>query len=174
MTTPARRANRTTKFAVLEMALLAVFTSTLASAQGWVSTATKAYPVQNLSNVTLIGALAPSTSIHIVVGLQEQNATQVQPTLKRMLTPGDPLYGTSLTLQQFVEQFGPTAAQVQAVENYLSSAGFQNLPVPDNQLLIEADGTAASVQAAFNTSLQEYSINGNTVYLNTAAAQVPS
>jgi pseudomonalisin len=173
-TTPARRANRTTKFAVLEMALLAVFTSTLASAQGWVSTATKAYPVQNVSNVTLIGALAPSTSVHIVVGLQEQNANQVQPTLKRMLTPGDSLYGTSLSVQQFVQQFGPTAAQVQAVESYLTSNGFTNVTVADNQLLVEADGIAANAEAAFNTSLSQYSLNGATVFANSSDAQVPA
>ncbi len=174
MTTPARRTNRTAKFAVLQMALLAVFTSTLASAQGWVSTATKAYPVQTVSNLTLIGALAPSTSIHIVVGLQEQNANQVQPTLKRMLTPGDSLNGTALSVQQFVQQFGPTAAQVQAVESYLTSNGFTNVTVADNQLLVEADGTAANAEAAFNTSLSQYSLNGATVFANSSDAQVPA
>jgi pseudomonalisin len=174
MTTPARRANRTTKFAVLAIALLAVFTSTLASAQGWISTATKAYPVQNVSNLTLIGALAPSTSVHIVVGLREQSANQVQPTLKRMLTPGDSLYGTSLSVQQFVQQFGPTAAQVQAVESYLTSNGFTNVTVADNQLLVEADGTAANAEAAFNTSLSQYSLNGATVFANSSDAQVPA
>lgn len=174
MTTPARRAKRTIKFAVLEMTLLAVFTSTLASAQGWVSTATKAYPVQSVSNLTLIGALAPSTSVHIVVGLQEQNTNQVQPTLKRMLTPGDSLYGTSFSVQQFVQQFGPTAAQVQAVESYLTSNGFTNVTVADNQLLVEADGTAANAEAAFNTSLSQYSLNGATVFANSSDAQVPA
>jgi hypothetical protein len=38
------------------------------------------------------------------------------------------------------------AIQVQAVENYLSSSGFSNVTVADNQLFIEADGTAANVQ----------------------------
>jgi pseudomonalisin len=174
MTTPARRTNRTTKFALLAMALLAVCTSPLASAQGWVSTSTKAYPVQNVSNLTLIGALAPSTSVHIVVGLREQNANQVQPTLKRMLTPGDSLYGTSFSVQQFVQQFGPTAAQVQAVESYLTSNGFTNVTVADNQLLVEADGTGANAEAAFNTSLSQYSLNGVTVFANSSDAQVPS
>ena len=155
-------------------ALLAVFTSLNALAQSWGSTATKAYPVQYLQNATQIGSLPASTPMHIVVGLQEQNADQVQPTLKRMLTPGDPLYGTSLTVQQFVAQFGPTTAQVQAVENYLSSAGFTSVTVADNQLLVEADGTAGGVEAAFNTALEQYSVNGATVYLNTAPAQVPA
>ena len=156
------------------LGLLVVCACPNASGQSWTSTATKAYPVQNLSNATLLGPLDPSTPLHIVVGLQEQNASQVQPTLRRMLTPGDPLYGTSLTVQQFVAQFGPTSAQVQAVQNYLSGKGFANITVADDQLLIEADGTAAGAAAAFNTPLARYSAGGGNVYVNTADAQVPA
>jgi pseudomonalisin len=174
MTAPDCRAGRISTLALLGMALLAVFTPTNAHAQTWVSTATQAYPAQYLQNATTIGSLPASTAMHIVVGLQEQNADQVQSTLRQMLTPGNALYGTSFTVQQFAAQFGATAAQVQAVENYLSSNGFTNLAVSGNQLLIEADGTAANVEAAFNTSLSQYSVNGATVFVNTTGAQVPA
>jgi pseudomonalisin len=155
------------------LALLALFTS-LAAAQNWAATATQAFPVQYLQNATPVGALEPSTAMHIVVGLQEQNAGQVQSTLRQMLTPGSPLYGTTYTVQQFVAQFGPTTAQVQAVESYLTTAGFTNVTVADNQLVIDSDGTAGQVETAFNTTLQQYSVNGATVYVNTAPAQVPA
>ena len=160
--------------AVLLLSLLAFCVCPIALGQGWTSTATKAYPLQNLSNATYIGPAATSTPLHIVVGLKEQNADQVQPTLLRMLTPGNPLYGTSLTLQQFVAQFGATPAQVQVVQSYLAGQGFSNITVADNQLLVEADGTAAGVSSAFNTALANYSIGGRTVYVNTANAQVPA
>jgi subtilase family serine protease len=91
-----------------------------------------------------------------------------------MLTPGDPLYGTSLTVEQFVSQYAPSSSQISAVENYLSSYGFQNLTLSDNSLLIEADATAAQVEAAFNTALATFSLNGATVFANTLDAQVPS
>jgi pseudomonalisin len=159
--------------AVVALTLLIMCGATSAQAQSWVSTATQAYPVQYLTKATYLGSLPASTSMHIVVGLQEQNAKQVQTTLRQMLTPGSPLYGTSLTVQQFVQQFGATTAQVQAVEDYLSSYGFKNITVADNQLLIEANGTAADAEAAFNTSLARYSVNGTTLYVNTVAAQVP-
>src|SRR5260370_23855503 len=158
----------------LVLALLIVCICPDASGQNWTSTATKAYPVQNLTNATLIGPLAASTPLHVVVGLQEQNADQIQPTLRRMLTPGDPLYGASLTVPQFIAQFGPMPTQVQAVQNYLSGNGFANITVADNQLLIEADGTTGDVTAAFHTSLANYSIGGANVYVNTADAQVPA
>src|ERR1700739_2747960 len=152
----------------LFLLLLAAGMCPNASGQGWTSTATKAYPVQNLPSATFLGPVAATTPLHIVVGLKEQNADQVQPTLQRMLTPGDPLYGTSLTFEQFVAQFGPTPAQVQAVQSYLVGHGFSNITVADNQLLIEADGTAAQVTSAFNTTLVNYSIGGNKVYVNSS------
>src|ERR1700722_19068956 len=156
------------------MAMLAAITSPGAQGQNWVSTATKAYPAQYVSNLTLTGPLPASTTMHIAVGLQEQNASQVQPTLKRMITPGDSLFGTSLTVDQFAAQFGATSTQVQAVTTYLTNSGFTNVTVAPNNLIIEADGTAAEVEAAFNTSLSQYSLKGATVFANTTAAQVPS
>lgn len=155
-------------------ALLVISAAPKAGAQEWATTATQAFPVQYLANANLVGPLAGSTRIHVVLGLQEQNAKQVQPTLQAMLTPGNSLYGTSLTLQQFVSQFGPTAAQVEAVENYLTSMGFTQITVADNQLLIDAYAPAATVQSAFRTSLAEYSVNGVSVFVNTAPAQVPA
>jgi len=142
---------------------------TTAQAQ-WVSTGTKAL---TLTNATLIGAVPPSTPMHINVGLKIRNASEIQTTLKRMVTVGDSLYGTSLTTEQFIAQYAPTAAQVQAVENYLSSYGFKNLSIEGNQLLIQADGTAADVEAAFNTALAKFSQNGATIIANTLDAQVP-
>lgn len=156
------------------MAMLAAIISPGAQGQSWVSTATKAYPAQYVSNLTLTGPLAASTTMHIAVGLQEQNESQVQPTLKRMITPGDSLFGTSLTVDQFAAQFGATSTQVQAVTTYLTNSGFANVTVAPNNLIIEADGTAGEVEAAFNTSLSQYSLNGVMVFANTTAAQVPS
>ena len=151
--------------AVLTASLLAA--AVLAPAQNWTSTATKAFPIQYLQNATLAGPLAPATSVHVVLGLQAQNASQMQPTMQA-------LNGASLTLQQFVTQFGATPAQVKAVENYLTSKGFTNITVADNRLLMDAYATAAVVEAAFHTPLAQYSINGASVFVNTAAAQVPA
>ncbi len=75
--------------ALFVLALFTFCTCPNSHAQSWTSTATKAYPVQYLPGATLIGPLDPSTPLHIVVGLQVQNANLIQPTLQRMLTLGD-------------------------------------------------------------------------------------
>ena len=145
----------------------------LVHGQSWVSTGTKALSL-SLKNASQLDPLPAATPLHIVVGLKMQNADQVQPTLKRMLTPGDPLYGTSMTPDQFVAQFGPSTSQVQAVQTYLSSFGFSNIQVEPNQLMVQADGTAQQAEAAFNTSLVMFSQNGATFFANIQDAQVPS
>ena len=158
---------------VLLCSTLAFLLTPFVHAQSWVSTGTKALG-PSLKNAVQLEPLPAATPLHIVVGLKMQNAGQVQPTLKRMLTAGDPLYGTSLTLDQFVAQFSPTASQVQAVQNYLAGFGFSNIQVEPNQLMVQADGTAQQVEAAFNTSLGMFSQNGATFYANLQDAQVPS
>lgn len=140
-------------------------------AQSWTSTATKGL---TLTNASLLGPLSSGTPLHVVVGLKLQNPAQVQPTLKAMSTPGNALYGTSLTTEQFMTKFAPSSSQIEAVQSYLSSYGFKNVVVDSNDLLIEADGTAAEAEAAFNTGLASYSQNGKTVFANTSDAQVPT
>jgi pseudomonalisin len=168
--------NRSSKHveALVGLALLVFCLSPNANAENWASTATQAFPVQYLKNATLVGPIEPSTSMHVVLGLQARNASQIQPTLRAMLTPGNALYGTSLSPQQFVSQFGATSAQVQAVQTYLEGMGFTDITVADNQLLIDGYATASDVESAFHTSLASYAVNGARVFLNTAPAQVPA
>jgi subtilase family serine protease len=141
------------------------------TAQTWVPTATQAVV---LSNATDLGPLPAVTPLHITVALQLPNADAVKQFVKSQNTPGDPLYGTELSPDQFVASYGPTAGQVQAVSSYLASLGFTNIAVEPNNLLITADGTTAAVDAAFNTQIDQFNLNGKEIYGNVRAAQVPS
>jgi pseudomonalisin len=137
----------------------------------WVPTATQGITV---SNATDLGALASQTPLHITLALQLRNTGALKQFVQSINTPGDPLYGSELSPDQFVATYGPTADQVQAATTYLAGAGFSNIQVEPNNLLVQADGTAATASAAFNTSLQEFSLNGELVFANTKAAQVPA
>jgi pseudomonalisin len=158
---------------MLSAGVLSLLLLPAVDAQTWVSTGTKAFG-PSLKNASQLGPLPAATPLHLAIGLKMQNAGQVQPLLKRMITPGDPLYGSSLTTDQFVAQFAPPAAQVQAVQNYLTSFGFSNIQVQSNQLIIQADATAQQAEAAFNTSLSTFSQNGKIYFANILDAQVPS
>ena len=138
---------------VLSAGMLLPFLMTAAQAQTWSSTATKALP---LVNATALGPMDPNASVHLAVALQLQNMSQLKTLIQREATPGDPLYETTLTPAQFTSTYGPTSAQVQAVKNYLTSQGFQNLQVEDNTLFVSGDATVQQAQSAFNTALSQW------------------
>jgi subtilase family serine protease len=69
----------------------------------------------------------------------------------------------------------PTQAQAQAVAHYLKSAGFTNVQISANRMLVNATGTAAAVQTAFKTPLVSvHTQNGRSAFANSAAIRIPA
>ena len=80
-----------------------------------------------------------------------------------------------LSREQFMADHAPTSDQVAAVVDFLNSAGFKNVAVSDNHLLVSADGTADIAQSAFQTSLARVqAADGRDAIANTEAVHVPA
>src|SRR5215471_16234913 len=153
------------------LSVLLYMASGAAADAAWVNTSTQAIP---LVQATSLGALSPSTTLTIAVALQMQNAAALRNLVQQQNTVGSPYYNTTITPADFNATYAPSAASASAVQNYLAQSGFANISVETNRLFVTATGTAAQVQAAFNTSLGLFSQNGQTVFVNTKPAQVPS
>jgi len=127
---------------------------------GWAATATRG---ATLPGGTDRGALAPATSMTVRVGLDLHNTGQLASAIaaRQKISPA-----------QFAAQYGPTASEVQSVVAYLQGQGFSN--VQAGTQLVSADGTAAQVTKAFNTSLEAFQLGGAAVYVNTQPALVPA
>jgi pseudomonalisin len=130
---------------------------------GWAATATRG---ATIPGGTDRGALAPATPLTIRVGLNLHNVDQLASVIA---APGK---RTPMSAAQFAAQYGPTKSEVQSVVSYLQAQGFNNVQA-DTQL-VSADGTAAQVAKAFNTSLEAFSLGGAAVYVNTQPALVPA
>ena len=146
-------------------------TITYAQTTTWAPTATQAIPLASASS---LGSLPDNTPIHVGVVLQLNNRQNLIQLVQSQNDPTSPLYGSELDETTFLNTYGPTPAQVNAVVGYLTSQSFTNIAVESNNLIVQADGTAASVSAAFNTRLEQFQQNGATVFANTAPAQVPT
>lgn len=156
----------------LALGAAALAVSPLTQAAGsWVATATKSIPLPT-SIVAL--PINPARQIHVVVGLQPRNKTQLDTLVAAVSTPGNAQYGQTITPAQFLADYAPTSANVQAVVGYLNSQGFTNIETSANNLAVSAYGSAAAVEGAFNTKLVSITSNGRNVFANTAPAQVPS
>jgi subtilase family serine protease len=127
---------------------------------GWAATATRGATIASAADR---GALAPSTPMTVRVGLNLHNEAE----LKSLIAAR-----RKITAAQFASQYGPTASEVQSVVTYLRGQGFTN--VQTSAQLVSADGTAAQVSKAFNTSLEAFDLAGTAVYVNTQPAFVPS
>jgi subtilase family serine protease len=117
---------------------------------------------------TVIGPLAYSQPMHVVVSLKLQNQAQLQSYLK---TPGH----KPLTPAQFTALYSPTAAQAQAVADYMTKAGFTNVSIAPNRMLVEGYGHADTAQAAFNTTfVQVHTKDGRHAFANDNDVRIPA
>ena len=121
-----------------------------------------------------VAPLEQSKPLHIAVSLKLRNAAQLQQFLHELATPGSAHYGKYLTPEQFKAAYAPTEQQVQAVVAHLRAAGFNNVTVSPNNLLVEADGNAGHVQAAFRTTMKTFQFRGRQRVANDGEVQVPS
>lgn len=144
-----------------------------ASSAAWAATATHAH--QPASAVTAADMAAATTPVHISVALKLQNRSTLDAFIKESHDPSSPMYGATLTAKDIAANFLPTAAQAQAVVDHLSQAGFTNIQVSSNRLLVTADGDPGTAQAAFRTRLVKATdAHGRAAYANVDPAEVPA
>ena len=120
------------------------------------------------------GMLANTTPMHVTIGLNLRNRAQldsfIQSNASVLKVSHEPMSSA-----QFMADHAPTDAQVKAVTDFLEGAGFANIEVAPNHLLIEADGRADIAQAAFQTSFARVrTADGREAYANTEAATIPA
>ncbi|MBB6248121.1 protease pro-enzyme activation domain-containing protein [Rhodanobacter sp. A1T4] len=121
------------------------------------------------------GPLAVSQPMHIVVSLKLRNKDQLDSFVAKAEQPGTPVAQRSMSPAQFAAQYSPTQAQAQAVADYLTKAGYKNVTIAPNRLLVEGDATSDTVRATFNTTFESVRTHdGRNAYHNTSAVMIPA
>ncbi|POZ61438.1 S53 family peptidase [Chromobacterium alticapitis] len=137
----------------------------------WSATGTLAHPVQQLiAGAHDNGEVAGGELVRVAVSLALRNKPQLE-SLTAGIQSGQ---SQPISDAQFMAQYAPTTAQVQQVVSHLQQNGFRNIVVAPNNLLITADGSAATAYSAFQTKLHRYNVNGRQAFANTADVKVPS
>jgi len=112
------------------------------------------------------GVLAHTQPMHIVVALKLRNGDELDALVAAHQT---------LTPARFSSEHAPTQMQAQAVATYLSQMGFKNVVIAPNHLLVSADGTAGTAQAAFQTSFARVQTrDGRVAFANNSDAHMPT
>lgn len=121
------------------------------------------------------GPLAASQSVPVVISLKLRNQDQLDSFLANAQKPSTPVAQRTMSPEQFAAQYSPTQAQAQAVANYLTQAGFSNVVIAPNRLLVTADSTADTVRAAFHTTFESVRTpEGRSAFHNTSDVMIPA
>ncbi len=103
------------------------------------------------------GRLPASQRMDVAMTLKLRNQPQLNDLLQSLYDPASPNYRKFLTVAQFTAQFGPTAADYEAVVNYATTHGLTVTKADaPNRLVVEVSGPVANVEAAFHVNMQVY------------------
>ena len=156
----------------------AAITRTVAPATA--ATTAAAHPTWTLSlhgaptvDAATVSPLEASKPVHVEVSLNLRNVDELEAFLQAVNDPASPQYHHFLTPAQFKARYAPSDADVARVTAHLRQAGFSNVQVAGNNLLVSADGNANTVNAAFHTTLRTFAFGGRQRIANDAPAQVP-
>jgi len=149
---------------------LAALSLSVTAQAAWHGTASHA---QVLENATQLGALPDTETLRIAVTLKLQNKPALDSFLQGTHSLVSRDYGRSLSSSEFAASYAPSSRQVQAVTDYLSRAGFSNIKVAANNLLVTAEGKRSLVESAFNTKIMQFKILDQVVHANTQDVLVP-
>lgn len=124
-----------------------------------------------------LGAVADSQPLHRMLLLLQRSPQQeaaLRTLIDQQQTKTSASFHQWLTPQQYGQQFGPSAADLQTVTSWLQSHGFQIARVSASGMLIEFSGTAGQVRNSFHTEIHQYRVNGETHFANNTDPQIPA
>jgi pseudomonalisin len=124
--------------------------------------------------VTDLGAVPASDTFQVTVHLAENQAAEAA-AFGAVTNPRSPDYRHYLTVAQYVAEFGEPAAVTAAVASQLTAHGLQVVYTSAPGTLLDLRGTAAQMEATFDTSLHTYrTASGHEFRANTAQPTVPT
>jgi hypothetical protein len=146
--------------------------------------------VNNSDRVTMTGDISPMAQtrydqgpaatgmatgkIELLLARSAARQEALREYLGSLQNPHSANYHKWLTPQQYGAQFGVSPQDVQTVETWLRSQGFQITSVPASANFIQFSGTVGGLEQAFRTSMHSYDINGTRHIANASAPSIPA
>ena len=164
---------------VAAAALALVVGSPFASAHSAANTSTGRWTIHGhlvpaVKNLKPNGNTDSARALDLSIALSLRNQSALTALIAAQNNPHSGRYHQFLTPQQFAARFSPTQATVNAVTAFLRSQRLVVHSVSSNRTLIDASGSVATVEQAFQTTIATYQVNGRTVYAPTVEPTVPA
>ncbi|MGO9724116.1 MAG: protease pro-enzyme activation domain-containing protein [Streptosporangiaceae bacterium] len=118
------------------------------------------------------GVTAAGSTVSTQVYLTGRNPAGLAAFAAAVSDPASPDYQHYLTAAQQQAEFGPTTAQLRAVDSWLTGAGLKI--TASTEQYVTVSGTASAIGRAFSTQLRNYALAGHVYYAPSAEASVPA
>lgn len=109
-----------------------------------------------LKSLTANGNLSGSTNLHLAIGLPLKNQSALTNLLVQLYDPSSTNFHKFLTPDEFTAQFGPSTYDYQSVINFANQNGLTVTATHPNRMIVDVVAPAASIQKAFNVTLNTY------------------
>src|SRR5258707_1741408 len=104
----------------------------------------------------LISAAPANQPIALALGLKLRNTDNLSAYLREITNPASPLYHHYLNAASFAAQYGPFPQSEASVGSFLRSHGFKIKTTYANHLIVDAVGTVAQAEQAFQVPINNY------------------
>ncbi len=108
------------------------------------------------SKSQLLANTPVNQTISLAIGLNLRNTANLASYLREITDTHSPLYRHYLNLASFAALYGPLPQSEVAISSFLRSQGFKITATYPNHLIIDAVGTVAQAQHAFQVQINNY------------------
>ncbi len=106
------------------------------------------------------GPVDPATTISVTVWLKLHNEKQLDQLVQQQYQAGSAKYRQWITQDQFNANYGPTAQEVNSVQNFLAAHGLSVVAVAENNMYIKVQGAVGDIGKAFHVQIDNFNLNG--------------
>jgi len=110
----------------------------------------------------------------LVLGASPDQEYRARTFLDSQQTKGSPDYHHWITPEEFGQKFGPSEQDIQQVTAWLQQQGFTVTAVAKSGRWIEFSGRSSQVEAAFQTQMRHYRVDGELHTANATDISIPA
>ena len=126
------------------------------------------------SNSKMLVRTAANQPLSLAIGLNLRNQADLASYIKQITTPQSPLYHHYLNAATFAALYAPLPSSEAPVIDYLRSEGFTITATYPDHLLVDAYGTVAQAEQAFQVQINNYQAkSGQYFFANAASPSLP-
>ena len=109
-----------------------------------------------VSRLVPVGRLSGAQILKLSISLPLRNQSELTEQLRELNDPSSPNYRHYLTPEQFVQRFGPSEKDYQAVIDFARSHGLKVTATHPNRTILDVEGAVADVEKTFYVRMLSY------------------